>query len=185
MKNFYVLLILSSFVALLHPSFAHAEPSGTCSDVFEPVPMESNFLDSRSILKQMDQLEKQIINQILAMSFTELSATANESIQILLQTQGYLPGFSPDTTPHSVQEFIEDFHNSQNFSFSKNKAPLIEIIRRNLAAVDEIYFYLKTLTDPWDQNESILVQEWENQIWHNHVFRALEIALQNSQKPFF
>lgn len=170
-KTFIFLIKFFPFIILMHSSLIHAQTPDFCSGVF----YSSQPFAHEYVLKTMEAHEYQIIKKIKSMGPSELISEVEVSIEALLQAQGYLPGTSPNLTARSSQELIENFRQSK-----KNQSMLYYVVQ-NLAAVESISSFLRDSSNTLNEEDFGLVQIWETQILHYHVFRAFEYLLLDSQ----
>lgn len=176
---------------LLQSSPSYANASYFCSDVFEASHEAIRFtsmagaadshgqhLVRQELLVRMKAHENQLIKELEKMSQSELIAATSFSIDTLLNMDGYLPGCSPSWTARSSEELIA------NFQQSKKDQSMLHMIVKNLAAIETISAQVKETSGLLDQEELFLVEIWESNIFHYHVFKTLEHWLQTTKATF-
>lgn len=164
-----------AWILFLQPIESRAQSTSSCEDVFDFVSNEQTFAlkmnADKRVIQAMEFLEKEITEKIKRMTFSDMIKEVDGSIQGFLQADGYLPGTTPQRTPHSAQELIQDFQ------VSIERQSILNQINRNLAQVFEISLYLKSLQEPFGSEEFALLQLWEKQIWHYSIFHSFELQL--------
>lgn len=139
--------------------------------------LDHSFATYEEAIQGMSNIKVQIVEKIENMTFSELTKEVQNSINELLKTQTYLPGCTPQWTVNRVEDLVVNFYSSSNRATS-----MLHQISSNLGAVEMISDILKSKSGIIPEKHRDLIQLWNADVWHYHVFRVFENRLSQSSR---